>query len=180
MSNFSSPTRFNGNEDDPLFLDTNFTQDISDKMSVPKRIRATGEVSDDDHLLSNQNGIMNSWNYSDKIDMNVPDRIVVLGQDQQLGTRYAPREIVIEDSTLPKDPGFVRVQTPPRVITLSAHHFPTATDESPDVQEYSPKYESNSVVHVSQMNGYEMSPLDSSTDPQTTSNSTENIRCGLQ
>lgn len=148
-------------------------QDISDKMRVPKRIKATGEVSDEDHLLSNQNGIINSWNYSNKIDMNVPDRIVVLGQDQHLGTRSAPREIVLEDSILPKDPGFVRVQTPPRVITLSAHHFPTVTDETPDVQEYSPKYESNSVVHASQMNGFEISPHDSSTDHQTTSNSTK-------
>ncbi|CAD7088178.1 unnamed protein product [Hermetia illucens] len=129
MANPQSPSHFNGYEDDPLLIEANFTQDISEKMRVPKRIKATGEYSDEDTLLSNQNGIMNSWNYSDKISMNVPDRIVVIGQDQHLGTRSAPREIVLENSILPKDPGLVRVATPPRIITLSEHHFPTASDE---------------------------------------------------
>lgn len=130
MATPQSPTRFNGLIDDDLYSDMNFTADISHKMRVPKRIKATGEYSDDDHLLlSNQNGIMNSWNYSDKIDMNVPDRIVVIGQDQHLGTRSAPREIVLENSILPKDPGFVRVATPPRIITLNQHNFPSATDD---------------------------------------------------
>lgn len=133
MSTPTSPTKtFNGltDEDRPLALytDMHFSQDMSGKMRVPKRIRATGEYSDEDLLLSNQNGIMNSWNYQDKISMNVPDRIVVLGQDQHLGTRSAPREIVLENSILPKDPGFVRVQTPPRVITLSEHVFPSIDD----------------------------------------------------
>lgn len=45
------------------------------------------------------------------------------------GTKSAPREIMLENSILPKDPGFVRVSTPPRVITLSEHHFPSASDE---------------------------------------------------
>lgn len=44
------------------------------------------------------------------------------------GTKSAPREIMLENSILPKDPGFVRVSTPPRVISLSEHHFPSATD----------------------------------------------------
>jgi hypothetical protein len=38
------------------------------------------------------------------------------------GTKSAPREIVLENSILPKDPGFIRVSTPPRVITLD-HPF---------------------------------------------------------
>lgn len=45
------------------------------------------------------------------------------------GTKSAPREIMLENSIMPKDPGFVRVSTPPRVITLSEHHFPSASDE---------------------------------------------------
>jgi mitochondrial fission factor len=46
------------------------------------------------------------------------------------GTKSAPREILLDNSILPKkDPGFVRVSTPPRVITLSDHHFPSASDE---------------------------------------------------
>ena len=45
------------------------------------------------------------------------------------GTKSAPREIMLENSILPKDPGFIRVSTPPRVITLEQHHFPSASDE---------------------------------------------------
>jgi len=52
-----------------------------------------------------------------------------MGQDQHLGTRSAPREIVLDNSILPSDPSNVRVSTPPRVITLSEHHFPSASDE---------------------------------------------------
>ncbi|KAH8399239.1 hypothetical protein KR215_005393 [Drosophila sulfurigaster] len=127
-----SPTpMFNGLDDD-LYNDAKFAHEINDKMRVPKRIKATGEFSDEDHLLSNQNGLMNSWNYHDKIDMNVPDRIVVLGHNQHLETRSAPREIQLENSILPKNPsmGFMRVQTPPRVITLTDHHFPSASEDN--------------------------------------------------
>lgn len=53
------------------------------------------------------------------------------------GTKSAPREIMLENSILEagmksrgyNDPQFVRVSTPPRVITLSEHHFPSASDE---------------------------------------------------
>ncbi|KAL7738250.1 hypothetical protein ACLKA6_006581 [Drosophila palustris] len=127
-----SPTpMFNGLDDD-LYNDAKYAHEINDKMRVPKRIKATGEFSDEDLLLSNQNGMINSWNYHDKIDMNVPDRIVVLGHNQHLETRSAPREILLENSILPKNPsmGFMRVQTPPRVITLENHHFPSASEES--------------------------------------------------
>lgn len=41
---------------------------------------------------------------------------------------------MLENTILPKDPGFVRVSTPPRVISLSEHHFPSASDE-PDEEE---------------------------------------------
>lgn len=136
-----SPQRtFNGltDEDQPKnsygsgILDANYSHEISGKMRVPKRIRATGEYSDEDLLLSNQNGMMNSWNYNDKIDMYVPDRIMVMGHNQHLGTRSAPREIDLENSVLPKDPDFIRVATPPRIIKLSDHIFPSASDEQKD------------------------------------------------
>lgn len=126
-----SPTRnFNGLDEDDIYNDAKFAHEINDKMRVPKRIKATGEFSDEDPLLSNQNGIINSWNYQDKIDMNVPDRIVVLGHNQHLETRSTPREIQLENSILPKNSGFIRVQTPPRIITLQEHHFPSASEES--------------------------------------------------
>lgn len=129
MARSASPGGFSNYEDDSLFQNAMYTHDISEQMRVPKRIRATGDYFDDPReLLSNGNGEINSWNYHDKIEMNVPDRIVVLGQDQHLGTKSAPREIMLENSILPKDPGFVRVSTPPRVISLAEHHFPSATD----------------------------------------------------
>ncbi|XP_075166007.1 transport and golgi organization 11 [Haematobia irritans] len=124
-----SPTRmFNGLDED---IYSEYAHEINDKMRVPKRIKATGEYSDEDRLLSNQTGMINSWNYHDKIDMNVPDRIVVLGHNEHLETRSAPREIQLENAILPKNTtGFVRVQTPPRTITLTDHHFPSASEES--------------------------------------------------
>ncbi|XP_017096719.2 transport and Golgi organization protein 11 isoform X1 [Drosophila bipectinata] len=132
MATPQSPTpMFNGLDED-LYSEAKFAHEINDKMRVPKRIKATGEYSDEDLLLSNQNGLISSWNYHDKIDMNVPDRIVVLGHNQHLETRSAPREIQLENSILPKNPssGLVRVQTPPRVITLTDHHFPSASEEN--------------------------------------------------
>lgn len=142
MATPQSPSRiFNGLEED-IYIEAKFAHEINDKMRVPKRIKATGEFSDEDLLLSNQNGIMNSWNYSNKLDMNVPDRIVVLGHDQHLETRSAPREILLENSILPKNSGFVRVQTPPRVITLNDHHFPSASEEnSPNKLSHSGDYD---------------------------------------
>ncbi|BFG03660.1 transport and Golgi organization protein 11 [Drosophila madeirensis] len=138
MATPQSPTpMFNGLDDD-LYNEAKFAHEINDKMRVPKRIKATGEYSDEDLLLSNQNGnqFISSWNYHDKIDMNVPDRIVVLGHNQHLETRSAPREIQLENSILPKNPSasFARVQTPPRVITLTDHHFPSASEESSPIR----------------------------------------------
>lgn len=130
-----SPSRmFNGLDED-IYNEAKYAHEISDKMRVPKRIKATGEISDEDLLLSNQNVMINSWNYHDKLDMNVPDRIVVLGHNKHLETRSAPREIQLENSILPKNPtDFVRVQTPPRTITLNDHHFPSASDEGSPIK----------------------------------------------
>jgi len=129
MARSGSPGYGNGYEEDPIFQKSHYTQDISEQMRVPKRIRATGEYYDDLEHFPYSNGGSNHWNYQDKIDMTVPDRIVVMGQDQHMGTRSAPREIVLDNSILPPDPSHIRVSTPPRVITLSEHHFPSASDE---------------------------------------------------
>jgi mitochondrial fission factor len=50
------------------------------------------------------------------------------------GTKSAPREIMLENSILEsgmksRDQDYIRLSTPPRVITLSEHHFPSASDE---------------------------------------------------
>lgn len=78
-----SPSSFNGYEEDPIFQKSHYTQDISEQMRVPKRIKATGEYYDDFDLPLG-NGTSN-WGYQDKIDMTVPDRIMVIGQEQHLG-----------------------------------------------------------------------------------------------
>lgn len=80
-----SPSHFrNGYEEDPIFQKSHYTQDISEQMRVPKRICGTGEVYDD---FDNMNGGSNGWNHyqHDKLDMTVPDRIMVIGQDQHFG-----------------------------------------------------------------------------------------------
>lgn len=77
------------------------------------------------------------------------------------GTKSAPREIMLENSILPKDPGFVRVSTPPRVISLAEHHFPSATDlprEGAEGKEhnehnYDDDYEPRSLDSVEDLNG---------------------------
>lgn len=85
MARSGSPGFGNGYEEDPIFQNSHYTQDISEQMRVPKRIRATGEYYDDLDHFPYSNGGSNHWNYQDKIDMTVPDRIVVMGQDQHLG-----------------------------------------------------------------------------------------------
>lgn len=59
------------------------------------------------------------------------------------GTKSAPREIMLDNSILESgmksrnynDPEFIRVSTPPRVITLSEHHFPSASDDRDEEEE---------------------------------------------
>ncbi|KPJ13674.1 Transport and Golgi organization protein 11 [Papilio machaon] len=99
---------------------------ISHNMTVPQRIKATGDIVDDENT---PNGLMGGWDYAnEKFDMKVPERILVAGQDQHIGTKAPPREIQLDNAVLPTDPGMIRVNTPPRVITLDQHYFPSADD----------------------------------------------------
>lgn len=79
-------------EDDPLYHNGHYTRDISEQMRVPKRIKGTGEYYEDqDNWMHGggggapANGNSNAWNYQDNFDMTVPDRIVVIGQEQHHG-----------------------------------------------------------------------------------------------
>ncbi|XP_072935892.1 transport and Golgi organization protein 11 isoform X2 [Epargyreus clarus] len=110
----------------------NYTSDeayarlISHNMTVPQRIKATGDIVDEE---SAPNGLVTGWDYAnEKFDMKVPERILVVGQDQHIGTKATPREIQLDNAVLPTDPGMIRVSTPPRVITLDQHYFPSADD----------------------------------------------------
>lgn len=96
MSNVSSPTRFAGLEDH--FYDH---IDINEKMRVPKRIKVSG---DHDNIESVPKP--SPWD-EEKFDMKVPDRILVVGQDQYYGTSAPPREVILENTVMPPDPGMV-------------------------------------------------------------------------
>lgn len=75
MAKAESPPRFNRGH----FYDPNFTAEITAKMQVPKRIRVTGVVDDDEDDDFDRR--MN-WQ-PEKIDMRVPDRILVTGTNHK-------------------------------------------------------------------------------------------------
>ncbi|KAL1140115.1 hypothetical protein AAG570_000047 [Ranatra chinensis] len=96
-------------------------------MRVPKRIKVDGES--DDPPMVNGGPNFNSWPYGEKFDMRVPEKIVVLGYDKHMGAKALPREFELENAIPPPDPALIRVQTPPRVITLDKHCFPSVVDD---------------------------------------------------
>ncbi|XP_077300141.1 transport and golgi organization 11 isoform X2 [Arctopsyche grandis] len=112
MSGTFSPTRNGTMENGGYIYGSSPPEDISLRMRVPKRIKANGEIVEED-LHGGPNGLTN-WDYREKFDMNVPDRIMLLGQDQHIGNTMTFSD--------------VRVNTPPRVITLEQHCFPSAVD----------------------------------------------------
>lgn len=69
-----------------------------------------------------------------------------------LGTRTAPREIMLDNSVLPsQESNPVRVSTPPRAIKLSEHHFPSATEDQytpDDGHVNAPEYDCSSVGSI--------------------------------
>lgn len=62
---------------------------------------------------------------------------------------------MFENSVLPKDPGFIRVATPPRNITLADYRFPTASDEPQfDLDNDVDEFERRSVDSVEERGKY--------------------------
>lgn len=106
MALSTSPTSIASYEDDPLYHSSHYTKDISEQMRVPKRIKGTGEYYEEQDIWANgnANGNSNAWNYQDNFDMTVPDRIVVIGQEQHHGKYQFPRIIcaplVLESQSL--------------------------------------------------------------------------------
>ncbi|KAG7205802.1 hypothetical protein KM043_007747 [Ampulex compressa] len=130
MSKAHSPTRFNGEADN--FYDSNFTLDINKRMQVPKSIRVSGDYTNENVVGTNGS----SWNQmvsTEKFEMHVPDRILVVGQEQHIGTKAPPREITLENAVMPAEPGIIRVQTPPRILTLDDHYFPAVDEDEPSL-----------------------------------------------
>merc|ERR1719419_764398 len=59
--------------------------------------------------------------------MQVPDRILLAGNNAHVAARSTPRELQLENSVMPTSPEHVRVYTPPRSIRLDDHSaFPAA------------------------------------------------------
>lgn len=125
MSNITSPQRFSGTFNH--VYDGHYEPDLSTQMKVPKRIRVTGDNDDDPTVnWARYNGV------NEKLHMSVPDRIVVAGGEQHIGTRGVPREVELEKSIMPQpDPALYRVQTPPRNITLDTYPYPGTEDLTP-------------------------------------------------
>ncbi|KAK9888772.1 hypothetical protein WA026_000998 [Henosepilachna vigintioctopunctata] len=111
----------------PLLYEDAFITDINQKMKVPDKISFSPEL----------NSVSRTGWTKDNIDMQVPERILVAGHHQHVGTRAPPREIVYDKSILPTDPypGDVRVATPPRTLTLDKYPFPEFKDPEQEEQE---------------------------------------------
>ncbi|XP_063918080.1 transport and Golgi organization protein 11 [Zophobas morio] len=125
MSANASPSHYT---EDAFVTDANFKVEINQKMKVPDKISFTTDLN---------GGNPGLWD-RDNINMQVPERILVVGQHQHIGTRAPPREIVFDNSVLPAEPypGDVRVATPPRTLTLDKYPFPTLEEmDDPELEQ---------------------------------------------
>uniref|UniRef100_A0AAR5PG34 Mff-like domain-containing protein n=2 Tax=Dendroctonus ponderosae TaxID=77166 RepID=A0AAR5PG34_DENPD len=112
MSSNTSPSHYT---EDAFVTDADFKVEINQKMKVPQKIS-----------FNDRNGdIRNSW-IRDDFNMQVPERILVMGQDQHVGEQY--------DTTLP------RVATPPRTLTLDKYPYPGIEEGKcdPDIDDHLP------------------------------------------
>ncbi|KAF4521481.1 hypothetical protein B566_EDAN001778 [Ephemera danica] len=130
MSNMSSPTKQHSN--DREHFEPNFNGGIHQK----KKGTLSGGMFNEINQINNMHWISPmDLHVHESFDMRVPDRILVAGQNKHIGTNAPPRELQLENAMMPPDPGFVRIQTPPRVISLDRYTIPTATDEFSDNEE---------------------------------------------
>lgn len=77
MSKTHSPTHFNGEVDGIYYPD--FSVDINKQMRVPKSIRVNGGYIEQDSTITNTS----TWNQMsgmEKLEMHVPERILVVGE----------------------------------------------------------------------------------------------------
>nr|CAG4649456.1 EOG090X08OG [Scapholeberis mucronata]SVE93704.1 EOG090X08OG [Scapholeberis mucronata] len=109
---------YNSSSDD-MYENSSFAADMSTKMQVPKRIRVLGGADHEDKVGTGNFNDRYSIKES-KYDMTVPERILVVGQDQHIGMKAPPHELVLENSILTMSNSFppIRVRTPPRSITI--------------------------------------------------------------
>ncbi|XP_023244838.1 transport and Golgi organization protein 11-like [Centruroides sculpturatus] len=142
MSDKSSPVHYFNSVGD--HYDPEFTREISSKMLVPDRISVIGEnsaqLSERSHLLSEQQ----------KLIMNVPERILVAGGDKHIGGREPLPELRLESNLMLNPFPGVQLSTPPHVITLDEHHYPSVVEKSGESKTKSKRLFTDSDVPVDQ------------------------------
>ncbi|XP_044267097.1 transport and Golgi organization protein 11 isoform X2 [Tribolium madens] len=107
MSASTSPSHYT---EDAFVTDANFKVEINQKMKVPDKISFNTDLN---------GATQPAWN-RDNINMQVPERILVVGQHQHIEPY----------------PGDVRVATPPRTLTLDKYPFPTLEEmEDPELNQ---------------------------------------------
>nr|CAG4637133.1 EOG090X08OG [Ceriodaphnia reticulata]SVE73023.1 EOG090X08OG [Ceriodaphnia reticulata] len=106
---------------DELYENSVFTAEMSSKMQVPKRISVLGGTDDEDKIGQGNFNSRYTPQTDSKYEMKVPDRILLMGQDQHVGMKAPPHELMLENSILSMN-NFppIRVRTPPRSITVDA------------------------------------------------------------
>jgi len=87
MSSNTSPSHY---AEDAFVSDANFKVNINQKMTVPEKISFSNDMNGD---------VRNAW-VQDNFNMQVPERILVMGQDKHIGTRAPPREIAFDNSLI--------------------------------------------------------------------------------
>ncbi|XP_055332273.1 LOW QUALITY PROTEIN: mitochondrial fission factor-like [Paramacrobiotus metropolitanus] len=106
----------------PITTDGYFGENVGRHMRVPNQIRP---YDDDAAHPVLQGSAFNARGSITAHQMNVPDRILVAGNDQHMGLRdQRPRELDFDDMLY----GFrtdvaVPVHTPPRTLTVGQHEF---------------------------------------------------------
>jgi len=126
-------------EEPETIRDSRFTAEISNRMRVPDRIMVAGEAQTRSPGFGINGPTSTSFNRdregNDRFEMQVPDRILVVGRDQHIAGKKSspPFEMQVENAVLPPTRLEVRVNTPPRNIRLDDHNFQEAqikADES--------------------------------------------------
>jgi len=107
-----------------FYNDSAYTADISNKMRVPDRLTAHGAAP----VRNGEINYTETNNTEHMYGMQVPDRILLNGNDQHFPAKSTPRELQLEHSVLPPTPEHVRVQTPPRSIKLDDVAYPSADE----------------------------------------------------
>ncbi|XP_070535000.1 mitochondrial fission factor-like isoform X2 [Ptychodera flava] len=110
-----------------LSYSAEYSKDINMKMRVPDKISVSGDEGGDVNGVNEQHAVQAA-------DMLVPDRILVGGSGTHVGVKdSSPRVLNLDimDPPLPGDAP-VGLTTPPRVIKLEEHGFPSIETNPPN------------------------------------------------